>query len=69
MDGVVNKMILQDLEIYNNDFEDILQYLSTKTNGCDCIMMNYNSFYTYDIETFSSLEFAKSLKNRVRILF
>jgi len=68
VDGIVNEMILQDLKIYNNEYEDTLQYLSAKINDCDFIIINYNSFYTYNIETYSSIEFAKSLKTRVKVL-
>lgn len=57
--GISNEMISKALDIENNDFEDILQYLSAKDLKSDCIITNDRSFYKVDIETLSSSEFIK----------
>jgi predicted nucleic acid-binding protein len=57
--GVSNEMIAKALEIEHNDFEDILQYLSAKSFGSDCVITNDKNFYQSDIETLSSSQFIK----------
>ncbi|MEA2019151.1 MAG: PIN domain-containing protein [Campylobacterota bacterium] len=55
--GANNKTFKLALELNNNDLEDNVQYICSKSNDCDVIISNDNDFYKGDIKVLSSKEF------------
>jgi len=53
-----------DLSLENSlDFEDILQCLSTKDNGCEVLITEDRGFFNCGIKILNTKEFLKEVKN------
>lgn len=59
-------LILDAISISKNgdDFEDVLQCLSAKANGCNVFITNDQKFYYCGINVMSSSEYIQSIENR-----
>lgn len=59
--GANNQIMGESLNINNSDLEDNLQYILSKKHNCELIISNDKSFYSEDIQVFSSKNFCKKL--------
>ena len=52
-----NALSLEALEIKSSDFEDALQFVAAKSEGCEVIISNDKRFYSQDIPVVTSSDF------------
>ncbi len=55
--GMNNALSLEALEIESSDFEDALQFVAAKSEGCEVIISNDKRFYSQDIPVVASSDF------------
>ncbi len=58
--GADNRIIRDALALNHNDLEDAVPYVLAKQSRCDCIITNNASFYSGEIDIFSSDAFVKT---------
>jgi predicted nucleic acid-binding protein len=55
--GMNNALSLEALEIESSDFEDALQFVAAKSEGCEAIISNDKRFYSHNIPVVTSSDF------------
>jgi len=55
--GMNNALSLEALEIESSDFEDALQFVAAKSEGCEAIISNDKRFYSQNIPVVTSSDF------------
>ncbi len=55
--GMNNALSLEALEIESSDFEDALQFVAAKSEGCEVIISNDKRFYSQNIPVVTSSDF------------